>query len=93
MTGGRANIERLLREHPFGMTVRQITEALGAEKEAVRSALRVMPHVYVDRWLAVRTGAGGCVQWAAVYALADIPPDMPRPDRKPTEEDCEWTTT
>jgi len=87
MTGGRANIERLLRDHPDGMTTRQMADALGIDKEWVRSSLKAMPHVYIDRWVAISTGVGGCIRWAAVYMLADIPENMPIPDWNPTEED------
>ena len=86
MTGGRANIERLLRAHPDGLTLRDMAEALGITKERVRSAIKTMPHVYVDRWIAVRAG-GGCIKWSAVHMLADLPEDMPMPDWTPTDED------
>ena len=86
MTGGRANVERLLRAHPDGLTIRQIAEELGITKERVRSGLKGMPHVYTDHWIAVRAG-GGCIKWAAVYMLADLPESMPMPDWTPTDED------
>jgi chromosome segregation and condensation protein ScpB len=87
MTGGKANIERLLRAHPDGLTTRQMAEALGITKEQARSAMKGMPHVYIDRWIALRTGAGGCIHWAAIYMLADLPEDMPKPNWTPTDRD------
>jgi hypothetical protein len=86
MTGGRAKIEALLKAHPDGLTRKQLADMLGIDKESVRSALSLMTHVYIDRWVATPTRAG-VLQWAAVFVLADIPPNMPRPDRRPTERD------
>jgi hypothetical protein len=86
MTGGKANIERLLNAHPDGLTTRQMSEALGITKEQARSAMKGMPHVYIDRWVAV-PAAGRMIQWAAVYMLADLPEDMPKPNWTPTDRD------
>jgi chromosome segregation and condensation protein ScpB len=86
MTGGRAKIEALLKAHPDGLTRKQIADMLGIAKESVRSALSLMPHAYVDRWVAVQV-MRHVYQWAAVYVLADMPPDMPMPNRRPTEDD------
>jgi hypothetical protein len=86
MTGGRANIERLLRAHPDGLTIRQMSTSLQIDRRRVDESLKLMPHVYVDRWIAVPS-TGQMIKWAAVYMLADIPENMPMPDWTPTEED------
>jgi hypothetical protein len=33
-----------------------MADTLDITKERVRSAIKTMPHVYVDRWIAVRAG-------------------------------------
>ena len=86
MTGGRANVERLLRAHPDGLTIRQMSAALQIDRRRVDESLKLMPHVYIDRWIAVPS-TGQMIKWAAVYMLADIPENMPMPDWIPTEKD------
>ena len=92
MIGSRANTERLLRAHPDGMTARQIAHELGITKERVGSALKRMPHVYIDHWIAARAWGGG-IKWIAVYMLADLPESMPMPAWTPTARDLRGEKT
>jgi hypothetical protein len=67
-------IRTLLRSRPHGMTPNEIAEVTGIHVANVRTALRAMPDVYVDRW---RMGKRGQFEkvWAAVY----VPDDCPHP--------------
>lgn len=67
-------IRTLLRSKPKGLTPNEISEVTGLHVANVRTALRAMPDVYVDRW---RIGKRGQFEkvWAAVY----VPDDCPHP--------------
>lgn len=87
--GCSMNVRKAVGEHlrlrPNGETCTEISKAINARVESVRAALKVMPHVYIDRFKAVRNGHR--YRWAAVFVLADIPESAPMPDREPTVED------
>ena len=57
-------------------TVSEMSKALSLSPETVRIALRNMGDAYVDRWQCNEANN----HWQKVYALADIPPDCPKPD-------------
>ena len=67
-------IRTLLRSKPNWLTPNEISEVTGLHVANVRTALRAMPDVYVDRW---RIGKRGQFEkvWAAVY----VPDDCPHP--------------
>ena len=67
-------IRTLLRSKPNKLTPNEISEVTGLHVANVRTALRAMPDVYVDRW---RIGKRGQFEkvWAAVY----VPDDCPHP--------------
>ena len=67
-------IRGLLRENPVGMTPIEIAEELGMHPANVRTALRAMPDVYVDRW---RHGKRG--QYEKVWVAVHVPEDCPHP--------------
>lgn len=70
-------IRTLLREHPDGLTPLKLAEMTGLHPSNVRTALRSMPDVYVDRWTPGKRGQYEKV-WVAVY----VPEDCPHPKNK-----------
>ncbi len=67
-------IRTLLRTRPSGMSPLEIAEALGMHPANVRTSLRAMPDVYVDRW---RMGGRG--QYEKVWVAVHVPEDCPHP--------------
>jgi len=67
-------IRTLLRSRPSGMTPAEIAEITGVHVSNVRTALRAMPDVYVDRW---RVGKRG--QFEKVWVAVPVPDDCPHP--------------
>lgn len=75
MTPIRQNkIRTLLRARQIGMTPKEIAEVTGMHVANVRTALRAMPDVYVDRW---RMGNRG--QFEKVWVAVHVPEDCPHP--------------
>jgi len=67
-------IRALLRSKPEGMTPNEIAAAIELHVANVRTALRCMPDVYVDRW---RLGKRG--QYEKVWIAVQVPEDCPHP--------------
>jgi len=67
-------IRTILRTRPSGMTPNDIAEVSGLHVANVRTALRAMPDVYVDRW---RLGKRG--QYEKVWVAVHVPDDCPHP--------------
>jgi predicted ArsR family transcriptional regulator len=67
-------IRTLLRSRPHGMTPMEISAELEIHPANVRTTLRAMPDVYVDRW---RMGKRG--QFEKVWAAVQVPEDCPHP--------------
>jgi predicted transcriptional regulator len=67
-------IRALLRSKPSGMTPIEIAEITGFHVSNVRTSLRAMPDVYVDRW---RPGKRG--QFEKVWVAVHVPEDCPHP--------------
>jgi len=67
-------VRKLLRTMPEGMTPIEIAEATGMHVANVRTSLRAMPDVYVDRW---RMGKRG--QYEKVWVAVHVPEDCPHP--------------
>lgn len=67
-------IRTLLRSRPSGLTPIEIAELLEMHPANVRTSLRAMPDVYVDRW---RLGKRG--QYEKVWVAAYVPEDCPHP--------------
>jgi len=70
-------IRTLLRENPNGMTPNELSEATGVHPANVRTALKAMPDVYVDRW---RLGKRG--QYEKVWVAVPVPDDCPHPKER-----------
>jgi len=67
-------IRALLRSRPSGLTPNEISGIIGLHVANVRTALRAMPDVYVDRW---RLGKRG--QFEKVWVAVPVPDDCPHP--------------
>jgi hypothetical protein len=67
-------IRTLLRANPNGLTPHEIAEEIGAHVANVRTSLKAMPDVYVDRW---RMGQRGQLQ--KVWIAVPVPDDCPHP--------------
>lgn len=67
-------IRTLLRSRPSGMSALEIGEALDLHPANVRTSLKSMPDVYVDRW---RMGGRG--QFEKVWVAVPVPDDCPHP--------------
>ena len=70
-------IRTLLRASPNGMTPNELSEATGVHPANVRTALKAMPDVYVDRW---RLGKRG--QFEKVWVAVPVPEDCPHPKER-----------
>lgn len=70
-------VRALLHQHPLGLTPLKIAEITGMHPANVRTALRAMPDVYVDRWIKGKRGQYEKV-WCAVY----VPENCPHPRDK-----------
>jgi hypothetical protein len=70
-------VRALLRSRPEGMTPIELSELLGIHVANVRTSLRAMPDVYVDRW---RPGKRG--QFEKVWVAVPVPEDCPHPKDK-----------
>lgn len=67
-------IRRVLREHPDGLTVKQLEAYTGFDTGSLRQALKIMPDCYIDRWLMCKN------QWGAVWCAVVVPENCPKPD-------------
>ena len=67
-------VRALLREHPGGMTPMEIAQITGLHVANVRTSLRAMPDVYVDRWRAGKRG-----QFEKIWVAVPVPEDCPHP--------------
>lgn len=75
------SIRVLLRSNPDGMDVGTIANRLDREPHNIRTRLREMPDVYIDRWL-TRKGAPPSAIWCIV-----VPPEnCPKPTTKKEKE-------
>ena len=60
-------------------TSSEIADSIGVSVSSVTRALKDMPDTYIDRWIA----QAGC--WRAVWAVAEVPDDCPKPSHKPRD--------
>ena len=82
MTKTKADrIRLLLRDAKEGLTARQLEERTSFEIEYLRVVLNQMPDTYILRWERTAAGAG----YQAVWSVAHVPPDAPRPASVPKE--------
>lgn len=70
-------IRALLRAKPSGMSPIELAEELDIHPSNVRTALRAMPDVYVDRWRVAKRG-----QYEKVWVAVHVPEDCPHPEER-----------
>lgn len=83
-------IRNLLRQHPNGLTAKQIHKQLPqiSKTETIKSSLTKMPDAYIDRWVREQGSRG---QYQAVYMVVIPPEDCPHPkDRFPVTPKTRW---
>lgn len=71
----QAAIRTLLREHDDGLTVSQLTDLMGSNKNSVNASLKCMPDAYIDRWQT----AGRQKYYSAVWCVVVPPENCPKP--------------
>jgi hypothetical protein len=64
-----------LRAAPDGLTAVEVAAAVGHDASHINSTLKRMDDTYIDRWKPSR----GSLGYAAVWCVADVPEDCPRP--------------
>lgn len=74
-------IRELLEKNPDGLTVTDISRATGIATSSAYIALKRDERIYVDRW----TNSPITGQWIAVWCLAPLLEDAPRPAIKPSD--------
>ena len=74
-------IREILRTHAEGLTSKQIHVQMPEVKksETIKSSLRKMPDVYIDRWVLEKGNRG---QYQAVYMAVIPPQDCPHPKER-----------
>lgn len=70
-------VRALLRQYRDGLTPLKIAEITGMHPANVRTALRAMPDVYVDRWQPGKRG-----QYEKVWVAVHVPENCPHPRDK-----------
>ena len=69
-------IRALLRQFEDGMTVRSVSEYIGASLAVTYNSLNLMPDAYVDRWTMTETSNG---KFEAVWCVVIPPENCPHP--------------
>lgn len=67
-------IRELLLKHPLGLTRQEISYALNIHVANIKTAIKGMPDVFVDRWI-----LGGHGQYQKIYCAVYVPEDCPHP--------------
>tara|TARA_R110000868_G_scaffold385179_1_gene652947 strand:+ start:405 stop:671 length:267 start_codon:yes stop_codon:yes gene_type:complete len=68
----------MLLDSEDGMTIKQITHALGDNNyKSVARTVKLIHGLYIDRWTVPKRG-----QYAAVYVCVEIPTDAPHPTER-----------
>jgi hypothetical protein len=70
-------VRKVLRDSEDGLTAKQITEAVGVDKDPLSRILQTMPDAYIDRWVGPNRG-----QYSAVWCVVVPPENCPRPTRE-----------
>lgn len=73
----RREVRAVLQANPDGMIMSEIAPLIDRPYASIYHALHEMVGSYIDRWY--QPGPGRA--YKAVWCVADIPEDCPRPDR------------
>lgn len=68
-------IRELLLKNPHGLTRQELSDQLSIHISNVKTAIKGMPDVYVDRWQ-----MGKRKQYQKVYCAVFVPKDCPHPN-------------
>jgi hypothetical protein len=71
-----SDIRKALKEHPDGLTRKQLQFYTKLTPDCIKQALPKMPDVYIDRWEKQRYGR----DWTPVYIAINVPENCPKPD-------------
>lgn len=74
-------IQRVLSDHPDGLTISEISEMTGIEVQVLHNASNGIDDVYVDRWAPNKGGT----HWVMVFCRMKKPPVPPRPPISPAK--------
>ena len=70
-------LRELLRQHPDGLAVLEMSERLELPTNSVLASLKCMPDAYIDRWFT----AGRKKYYSAVWCVVVPPENCPKPKR------------
>jgi hypothetical protein len=70
-------IRELLLKHPQGLTRQEISDTLNIHVANIKTAIKGMPDVFVDRWTMGKQG-----QYKKIYCVVYVPNDCPHPKDK-----------
>lgn len=70
------NVRALLRQHPDGLPIGEISKALGLTIKVLNRTLNAMPDTYIDRWFLSPKSRG---QYQGVWCVVVPPPHCPYP--------------
>lgn len=70
-------VRACLADSSDGLSIAEIAKCTQIEADSLRQSIKTCFGVYVDRYEGPIRG-----QWQAIYMLAEVPEDVPMPDRK-----------
>lgn len=68
-------IRKLLRENDDGLTVSQLADLMGSNKNSINVSLKCMPDAYIDRWVT----KGRQKHLSATWCVVVPPENCPKP--------------
>ena len=80
-------VRKLLKQHPFGVSTKDIGTTLGIRQNTIYKVLAKMHDCYIDRWATPNRG-----QYIAVWCIADIPENCPYPTPRKDRPSTVWVT-
>lgn len=81
-----SNIRAILREHPDGLTARDIASKPNGpcNKNNATRCLKSMPDAYIDQWAIMTRNSRG--QYSAIWCVVPVPENCPHPTRQEITE-------
>jgi len=71
-------IREILRQHPDGLSVLELSGRVALPTNSVLAALKCMPDAYIDRWFTT----GRKKYYSAVWCVVVPPANCPKPNQK-----------